>query len=119
MPRSLHLATAILLTAGLATFHAADPVGPFTFSGRVYDPVVQTLASIARDGTVDAATLVEGDADRGLIQVQSWSGDNQAGGRGVGGVNLFGAAGRNPFIGLRKDWAIQERSDGAGAPLPG
>ena len=68
----------------------ADGAGPFTVHGTGYDPAAPAPQAIARDGTVASAWQEVGDAEQGLIEARLWSGDTQAGGRGVGG----GAAAR-------------------------
>jgi len=103
-----------LVLGAFAALAAADPVGPFGFSGRTYDPLAPEPWTIARDGTIESATLAGGDATSGEIAVQLWAGDNQAGGRGAGGINLFGPASQNAWIGLNRNWRIGEGADGGG-----
>lgn len=105
------------LAATLAAFaivplSAADIVGIFQFSRRSYDPSNPQPAAVARDGTIESAAVASGDASAGRVNLAEWSGDNQAGGRGVGGVNLALPVGTNAFLGLVKDWALQEGVEG-------
>ncbi len=105
-------AISLLLCASLGvTAQAADPVGPFQWSGRSYDPANPQAWAVARDGTTESATALDGTNTAGRIRLKEWSGDNQAGGRGVGGVNVVLPAGNNGFLGLVRDWSIQEGTD--------
>ncbi len=100
----------LLCMAGLSA--AADQVGPFQWSSRYYDPANPVPTAICRDGSVANVKAVSGDLASGVCFFSTWSGDTQAGGRSVDGVNLFGPAGQNAFIALRKDWVLNEGGEG-------
>ncbi len=102
-----------LLALG-AALAASETAGPFPVSAKHHDPGAPASWAIARDGTMAAATLATGDAAAGTIDVALWAGDNQAAGRGAGGINLFGPAGETAWLGLNADWRIGEGTDGAG-----
>lgn len=102
----------VVLAATLACAIAAEDVGPFEHSPRIADGTANT---IARDGTVESATLITGDGSVGAIALQSWSGDRQSGGSGaLAGNNLRLAPGTNAYVGLTAPWSIQEGTDAAG-----
>ena len=100
-----------LLALGTHIF-AAEKAGPFDWSSRVYNPANPQDTAIARDGTLESAQKFEGTNQSGVVKTESWNGDSQAGSRIWGaGVNLFGPANQNFFIGLKKDWSLREGSD--------
>lgn len=112
----MRLALILCCTMCSCALSAAETVGPFAWSARSFDPANPQPSTIARDGTTASVALLAGDGSSGVVQMQTWSGDTEAGGRSVDGTNLFTPPGSNAFIGLRKDWMIREGTDGGSGP---
>jgi hypothetical protein len=94
---------------------AADTVGPFEHWNRSYDPADPQPTAVALDGTIERAQLLSGDDTAGRLDLVTWSATNQAGGWGLGGINLALPAGTNAFLGLARGWTIDEgAANGAG-----
>jgi hypothetical protein len=108
---------AVVAVGAVAPVAGADRIGPFTWTRVLLDadPVLQSPADTAADGTVETAVPTLGSTvDQGQVALGSWAGTTRTGSYGVGAHTLRLDPGASYAVGMN-GWTNGERIDtGAG-----